>query len=130
MGRLDGKVAIITGAARGNGEGATRVMAKEGAIVVLTDILDLVHKTTKNLTKKGYKAVSFKMDVTKPANVNSVVQKVIKQLGKVDILVNNAGVCYPMLLMDMPDDVRDKTFDVNIKGPFICARALCGLLLW
>lgn len=70
MGRLEGKVAIITGAARGNGEGAARVMATEGAIVVLTDILDEVHATAKNIRDHGYQAVSFKMDVIKPAEVS------------------------------------------------------------
>ena len=124
MGRLEGKVAIITGAARGNGEGAARVMAREGATVVLTDILDAVHKTAKTIRERGHKAVSFKMDVTKPAEVNQVVQKVLEQFGKVDILVNNAGVCIPVPFVDMPDEIRDKTLDVNVKGAFICTKAV------
>jgi NAD(P)-dependent dehydrogenase (short-subunit alcohol dehydrogenase family) len=77
MGKLEGKVAIITGAARGNGEGAARVMAKEGATTVLTDILDQVHETAKSICEDGYKAVSFKMDVTKPAEIKDVVKKVL-----------------------------------------------------
>ena len=124
MGRLEGKVAIITGAARGNGEGAARVMAREGAIVVLTDILDEVHATAKNITDNGYKAASFKMDVTKPAEVNQVVQKVLEQFGKVDILVNNAGVVRLVPLVDMEDEVRDRIIDVNIKGTFNCTKAV------
>ena len=64
------------------------------------------------------------MDVTKPAKVNSVVQKVLDQFGKVDILVNNAGVCRLVTLVDMSDEVRDKIFDVNIKGAFICTKAV------
>jgi len=67
MGRLEGKVAMVTGAARGNGEGAVRVMAREGATVVLTDVLDLVHKTAKSISGDDYKAVSLKMDITKAA---------------------------------------------------------------
>ncbi len=126
MGKLEGKVAIVTGAARGNGEGAARVMAREGATVVLTDILDQVHATAKSIADKGYKAVSFKMDVTKPAEVNQVVQKVLEQFGKVDILVNNAGVMKLVSLVDMSDEVRDNMFDVNIKGVFICAKAVLG----
>ena len=124
MGRLEGKVALITGAARGNGEGAARVMAKEGAIVVLTDILDEVHTTAMSITDNGYKATSFEMDVTKLAEVNQVVKKVLEQFGKVDILVNNAGIARLALLIDMTDELRDIQFDIYIKGPFICTKAV------
>ena len=129
MGKLEGKVAIVTGAARGNGEGAARVMASEGATVVLTDVLDLVHKTAKSISDNGYKAVSFKMDITKAAEVNSVVQKVLEQLGKIDILVNNAGVLKLAPLVDMGDEVRDKMIEVNIKGTFIMTKAVLPSML-
>ena len=129
MGKLENKVAIVTGAARGNGEGVARVMAREGATVVLTDVLDLVHETAKSISGNGYKAVSFKMDITKSAEVNSVVQKVLEQFGKIDILVNNAGVLKLMTLVDMTDEVRDRMIDVNIKGTFIVTKAvLPGML--
>ena len=129
MGKLEGKVAIVTGAARGNGEGAARVMAREGATVVLTDVLDLVHKTANSISDNGYKAVSFKMDITKAAEVNSVVQKVLEQFGKIDILVNNAGVLKLMTLVDMTDEVRDRMIDVNIKGTFIVTKAVLPSML-
>ncbi|MBA7609878.1 Oxidoreductase UcpA [subsurface metagenome] len=129
MGKLEDKVALVTGAARGNGEGVARVMARNGATVVLTDVLDLVHETAKSISDDGHKAVSFKMDITKPAEVNSVVQKVLEQFGKIDILVNNAGVCYLVPFVDMTDELRDKTFDINIKGTFIVTKAvLSGML--
>jgi len=124
MGKLEGKVAIITGSARGIGKGAARVMAREGASVVLPDILDEVDKTAENINDQGYKAVSFKMDVTKPAEVNYVVQRVLEQFAEVDILVNNAGVRISVPFVDMTDEVRDKTFDVNLKGSFVCTRAV------
>ena len=124
MGKLEDRVAIVTGAARGNGEGAARVMAREGATVVLTDVLDLVHKTAKSISDSGYKAVSFKMDITKPAEVDHVVQKVLEQFGKIDILVNNAGVLKLVPLVDMPDEVRDRMIDVNIKGTFVVTKTV------
>jgi len=124
MGKLEDKVAIVTGAARGNGEGAARVMAREGATVVLTDVLDIVHETARSIVDNGYQAVSFKMDVTKPAEVGSVVQEVLRRFGRVDILVNNAGVIQPVPLVDMADEVRDRMFDINIKGTFICTKAV------
>ena len=124
MEKLEDRVAIVTGAARGNGEGAARVMAREGATVVLTDVLDLVHKTADSISGSGYKAVSFKMDITKPAEVDSVVHKVLEQFGKIDILVNNAGVCKLAPLVDMTDEVRDRAIDVNIKGTFVVTKAV------
>ena len=124
MGKLEDRVAIVTGAAKGNGEGAARVMAREGATVVLTDVLDLVHKTADSISDSGYKAVSFKMDITKPAEVDHVVQKVLEQFGKIDILVNNAGVLKLVPLVDMPDEVRDRVIDVNIKGTFVVTKAV------
>lgn len=129
MGKLEDKIAIVTGAARGNGEGAARVMAREGATVVLTDVLDLVHKTAKSISDNGYKAVSFKMDITKATEVNSVVQKVLEQFDKIDILVNNAGVVKLVALVDMADETRDKMIDVNIKGTFIVTKAVLPSML-
>ncbi len=129
MDRLKGRVAIVTGAARGNGEGAARVMAKEGAIVVLTDVLDQVHETAKSIKGQGYRAIAFKMDVTKKAEVNKVVQEVLKQFGKIDILVNNAGIGPTSIFMDIPDEIFEKTLDVNVRGPWIMTKAvLPGML--
>jgi len=124
MGKLEDRVAIVTGAAKGNGEGAARVMVREGATVVLTDVLDLVHKTANSISDNAHKAVSFKMDITKPAEVNSVVHKVLEQFGKIDILVNNAGILKLATLVDMTDEVRDKMFDVDIKGTFTVTKAV------
>jgi len=129
MGKLEDRVAMVTGAAKGNGEGAARVMAREGATVVLTDVLDLVHKTADSISDSGYKAVSFKMDITKPAEVDHVVHKVLEQFGKIDILVNNAGVLKLVPLVDMTDEVRDRVIDVNIKGTFVVTKAVLPSML-
>jgi NAD(P)-dependent dehydrogenase (short-subunit alcohol dehydrogenase family) len=124
MGRLENKIAMVTGAARGNGEGISRVLAKEGATVVLTDILDLVQETAEGIVRQGNTAISFKMDVTKTSEVTQVVQTTIEKFGRIDILVNNAGVVRLMPLVDMPDEVRDRIFEINIKGAFICSKAV------
>ena len=124
MGRLEGKIAIVTGAARGIGEGVVRVMAREGAIVVLTDILDQVHETAKSIRDQGHKAVSFKMDVTQSAESNDVVKNVLEQFGRVDILHNNAGVGKAGPLIDMTEAVWEGVFAVNVKGPFLCTKAV------
>lgn len=99
-------------------------MAREGATVVLTDVLDKVHDTMKDIKDHGYKVISFKMDVTKSADVNQVVQKVLEQFGKVDILVNNAGISEHVRFIDMTEELWDETFEVNIKGVFRCTKAV------
>jgi len=129
MGKLEGKIAIVTGAARGNGEGIAKVLAQDGATVVLTDVLDLVHQTAQSITESGYRALSFTMDVTNPTEVNDVVQKVLMQFGKIDILVNNAGICKLANLVDMPNEVRDTMFNVNIEGTFIVTKAVLPSML-
>lgn len=124
MRKLDGKTALITGAARGNGEGTARVMASEGAAVVLVDVMAEVHHTAASIAGRGYQAVSFQVDISKAPEVNSMVDELIEQFGKVDILVNNAGVIQLVPLVEMSDEIRDRMFDINIKGTFICTRAV------
>ena len=124
MEKLEDRVAIVTGAAKGNGEGAARVMAREGATVVLTDVLDLVHKTADSISDSGYKAVSFKMDITKPAEVDHVVHKVLEQFGKIDILVNNAGINVVKPFLNMSEAEWDSVIDTSLKGCFNCCQAI------
>jgi len=123
--RLKEKVAIVTGAAQGNGEGIARALAKEGAIVILTDISDKVYETAKKIQASGYKAIPMRMDVTNFDEVNQTVKKVLERFGRVDILVNNAGI-YPHepLLRDMMEEFWDKIFKINVKGIFYCTKAV------
>ena len=88
------------------------------------EIKKKVTETAKIISEQGYKAVSFKMDVTKPDEVSRVVQTVLEQFKKVDVLVNNAGVVRLVPLVDMSDEVRDRIIDVNIKGAFNCIKAV------
>ena len=124
MGTLNGKIAVITGAARGNGEGSAIVMAEKGATVVLTDVMNTVHKTAKKIIDNGYIADSFEMDVADTSQVSYVVKEVEKKFGRIDILVNNAGVINLVSLINMVDEVRDRMLDTNIKGVFNCTKAV------
>jgi len=92
-GRLNGKGAIITGAARGMGKVEAELFAKEGAKVVAADILeDEVKKVAEDIVKAGHQAIAFKLDVSKSEDWKKVVDKVVEKWGKVDVLVNNAGI--------------------------------------
>ncbi|MDR1961170.1 MAG: glucose 1-dehydrogenase [Gracilibacteraceae bacterium] len=92
MGRLDGKVAIVTGSAGGQGEAEARVFAREGASVVLTDVQEeKVAAVAADIVKAGGKAVSFKHDVSSDEEWQGIVAKTLELYGKIDVLMNNAG---------------------------------------
>lgn len=124
MSRLEEKVAIVTGAAQGIGAGISRVLASQGAKVMLTDISNKVKAMAEEIRKEGFQAESFSMDVTNVEQVESVVKGVIERHGKVDVLVNNAGIYPRKRLVEMPEEFLLKMFDVNVFGMFRCARAV------
>ena len=114
MGKLDGRVAVVTGAAMGNGEGVSRVMAGHGAHVVLWDISDTVFETGAALQSEGHQVTARKVDVRSYAECESAAVDAAKALGKIDILCNNAGVARLVPFLEMSDEVRDFQFDVNV----------------
>jgi NAD(P)-dependent dehydrogenase (short-subunit alcohol dehydrogenase family) len=122
--RLSGRVALVTGAAQGIGAGVSRVLAENGAHVVLTDVSDAVKVTAEELRRAGHEASFRRMDVTKTEEVNSAVEGVLGELGRIDILVNNAGIYPRRRLVDMPEDFLFRMFDVNVFGMFRCAKAV------
>ena len=129
MGRLQDKVAIVTGAARGAGEGMARAIAQEGAIVALWDVLDLVDETADVIRRSGNKAFSFKVDVADSHHVNQSAEYLIDEFGRVDILVNNAGIAHFAPFVEMTDDARDKVFRVNFNGVWNCTKAVIPVMI-
>ena len=106
MGRLEGKVAIITGAAGGIGEADARLFAKEGAKVVVADIKEVEGRTVAESIKKEVGEATFiKLDVTKENDWKEVIGEVVRRYGKLKILVNNAGViiCEPLEKTSLDD---------------------------
>lgn len=127
--KLENKVALVTGAARGIGAGIARILAENGANVILTDLSDEVAQTASAIRNQGYVAQSYKMDVRDSHQVNQVISEVTGKYGKLDILVNNAGIYPRCNLTEMSDEFLQKMFDINVFGMFRCARAvLPGML--
>ena len=125
MSNLKGKVAIVTGAARGIGAEIAKKLASCGADVAVCDLkAEWCDETVKALEALGVRALAVGVNVAVSAEVDACVKTVIEKLGRVDIMVNNAGITKDGLLMRMSDDDWDAVLDVNLKGTFLFTRAV------
>ncbi|MDD5174944.1 MAG: glucose 1-dehydrogenase [Sterolibacterium sp.] len=122
MGKLEGKVAIVTGAARGQGAAEARRLVEEGAAVVLADMLDDEGK--KMASVLGERALFVHLDVRQEADWTAVVDATIKKFGRLDILVNNAGVIRFAPVALMPPELFRFVVDINFYGPYLGMRAV------
>jgi NAD(P)-dependent dehydrogenase (short-subunit alcohol dehydrogenase family) len=122
---LKGQVCIITGAgsARGLGRATAQLFAEHGARVAVIDLdLEAARATAASLKGRGHMAM--KGNVTRRADCDKAVQRVIARHGRVDVLVNNAGITNPKRLSDVTDDIYDAVMDVNLRGTFHMTQAV------
>ncbi len=123
MRSLDGQLAIVTGGARGIGEGVCEVFCKEGATVALWDVLD-GSKVVDRISKDGGKIFYQKVDVTSTESVKNAVEYIIDNYGKIEILINNAGIIRDRSFMNMSEKEWDEGVNVNLKSLFIVCKAV------
>jgi len=125
MGRLESKVAVVTGGGRGIGRSICLAFAKEGADVVVNYASkDLPAQEVVEMIKKiGRKAVAVKGNVAIKTDAEKIIQTAIDNFGKIDILVNNAGVSKPNMLYKMTEEQWNEVVDIHLKGPFLCIQA-------
>jgi len=121
---LKGKVAIVTGGARGIGKVIARKFAEEGAHLVIVDINKEIDKTAELIKSFGAQVLSFMADISRSDQVKKIMEKTLENFGSVDILVNNAGVLYQAPLMEIKEKEWDKVMEVNLKGTFLCTQAV------
>ncbi len=129
---LAGKVAIVTGAARGIGKATAMAFAREGASVVVAarsvsegEIPGTIQAAARDIQALGVKALAVKCDITIPDDVEKMAAVTMKEFGRIDILVNNAGIWFRGYeIKDMPIELWDQTFATNLRGAFLCCRAV------
>jgi NAD(P)-dependent dehydrogenase (short-subunit alcohol dehydrogenase family) len=128
-GRVEGKVAIVTGAGStpgagiGTGKASAVVLAREGARVLLVDLHpERAEETRRIIEEEGGKAEVFAADVTRASDCASMVQAAVEHFGTVDILVNNIGLAALGTVVDTPEEAWDRTFDVNLRTAFLASK--------
>lgn len=129
--RLSGKVVIVTGGSRGIGEAIVRRLASEGAKVFATynSNPQRGESLEKELSDSGQSVRFLKADVANEQSVKELMEQVVQEAGRVDVLVNNAGITRDNLLMRMSADDWDAVMDTNLKGAFLCAKAICRTMM-
>jgi len=133
---LEGKTAVVTGAARGIGRAISLRLAGEGAAVALFDLRDSA-AVSAEITRLGGKALALPVDITVPSEVETAVARTAKAFGTVDILVNNAGIIARGGILDLTPETWKSVMDVNVNGAFYCCKAViphmvrgrCGRIL-
>ena len=123
MKRLEGQVAIVTGGARGIGKGICEVFCREGATVALWDVLDGT-ETVNEITQNGGNIFFQKVDVTDQSSVDSAIEEIIKQHGKIEILINNAGIIRDRSFLKMSEEEWDSVINVNLKSLSVVTRSV------
>ena len=128
--RLQGKVAIVTGAAGGIGRAIAMRFAAEGARVAVVDVREVEsYETVRLIEAAGGQALAVRTDVTDSAQVQAMVDSIVQHWGGIDILVNDAGICPFEEFLDMHEALWDQVLDVNLKGYFLVSQAVARAMV-
>jgi len=124
------KVAIVTGGSGGIGKSISVILAKLGAQVVIVNRNKISGlETERNINLKGHKAVHITTDISKIADIDKMVKKVVKDFGKIDILINSAGTNIRKLIENFKEEDWNKILDVNLKGVFFCCQKVGEIMI-
>lgn len=127
---FEGKVAVVTGAARGIGRATSLTLAERGADITAIDLREeMAIQAAKEVEGLGRKALAVPMDVSSSKSVAEGFAKIMETFGRIDILVNCAGIDIPGKLVDMSEENWDKTMNVNLKSVFLCAKAVAPIMM-
>lgn len=120
---LQGKTAIVTGGAQGLGRTISLALAEAGADVVVADILkEQLEQTRSEVVKLGRKSLAVTTDVAKSDEVSNLVEKTIKEFGRIDILVNNVGIAIAKPILEMEEREWNRVLNINLTSAFLCSK--------
>ena len=127
---LKGQTAVVTGGARGIGKEISLALAREGANIVIADLIaEQSEETAEEIKKLNCKALIQKVDISKTADVENMVQNTINEFKTLDILINNAGVTRDTLMVRMKEEDWDFVLKVNLTGTFNCSKAAAKYMM-
>jgi 3-oxoacyl-[acyl-carrier protein] reductase len=130
MGKLDGRVAIVTGSASGIGCGIAEAFAEEGAAVAVADLNETgAQAVAEGIMRRGGRAVAIGVDVTDEGQVAQMVERTLAELGGIQILVNNAGIDTVSTLVEMPLSMWQQMMDVNLTSLYICTKTVLPTMI-
>ena len=122
--RLDGQVAIITGGAKGIGEGISEVFCNAGASVIMWDVLEQGQDTADRIKSEGGDVSFMKVDVTSKEETENAVAQIVKDYGKVEIMINNAGVIRDRSFLKMTEEEWNTVMNVNVNSLYVTTKAV------
>ncbi len=126
--KLDGKMAIVTGASRGLGQGIALGLAEAGADIALVDVLDMADSQAQ-VEKLGRRCIAIQADLSKKESVDPIVTQTVEQLGGIDILFNNAGIIRRAPLVDFTEKDWDDVMNINIRTLFFLSQAVARVMI-
>jgi NAD(P)-dependent dehydrogenase (short-subunit alcohol dehydrogenase family) len=129
MGRLDGKTVIITGAARGQGAVAAEIFAREGANLVLSDILTEGERVAAQIVARGGQAVFIQADTSQEEGTKQVAEKTLATYSRIDVLYNNAGIILGKPFQDTTLEEFERILRVDLLGPFLMSKAVAPQMM-
>jgi NAD(P)-dependent dehydrogenase (short-subunit alcohol dehydrogenase family) len=130
MGRLDGKVCLITGAGSGIGQASARLFAAEGALVIVADIdLEAAKGTVEDIAKAHGEAVAEQVDVTDQRETVALVERVVERHQRIDVLFNNAGIAGVGDVIETEPELFDRVMNVNVRGVYLMSRAVAPQMI-
>ena len=130
MGKLDRRVAIVTGGGTGIGRSIALEFAKEGAdVVVCSRKKANLEKVAEEIKALGRRSLAVATDVSVKKQVQNMVKQTVDEFGRVDILVNNAATLHTTMLLDTSEEVWDEVIDINLKGVFLCTQAVARQMM-
>jgi 3-oxoacyl-[acyl-carrier protein] reductase len=129
--QLKGKTAVVTGSGRGLGKSIALKLAQMGANIVLNDLegSDSIDAAAEEFKAAGYNVIVTKGDVRNAEDVEKMVKAAVEAFGRIDILVNNAGITRDMLMVKMSEKDWDDVLDINLKGAFLCTKAVARIMM-